>query len=203
MNEWDSVPSSYQNSKKAGWVPKGAMIWGHHIVLRTNQRSSQSLTGRKEERVDGELFVWQATRQPGRHSERTRLLGPQRGLLSRRQPLCLQVGPPNVHHHELLLSLFSEPNICLISSSSPSVTRSSSDKSVKVWDAASRTCINTFFDHQDQVTSSLLCLLIRLDECFINVQKKFVISKFEICDWLMLRMESTASPSYFVTQNFF
>lgn len=29
---------------------------------------------------------------------------------------------------------------------------SSSDKSVKVWDASSRACINTFFDHQDQVT---------------------------------------------------
>lgn len=29
---------------------------------------------------------------------------------------------------------------------------SSSDKSVKVWDAGSRACINTFFDHQDQVT---------------------------------------------------
>lgn len=30
---------------------------------------------------------------------------------------------------------------------------SSSDKSVKVWDASSRACINTFFDHQDQVTN--------------------------------------------------
>uniref|UniRef100_A0A3B3SPN3 Superkiller complex protein 8 n=1 Tax=Paramormyrops kingsleyae TaxID=1676925 RepID=A0A3B3SPN3_9TELE len=28
---------------------------------------------------------------------------------------------------------------------------SSSDKSVKVWDVSSRTCVNTFFDHQDQV----------------------------------------------------
>uniref|UniRef100_H3AS02 Superkiller complex protein 8 n=1 Tax=Latimeria chalumnae TaxID=7897 RepID=H3AS02_LATCH len=28
---------------------------------------------------------------------------------------------------------------------------SSSDKSVKVWDAGSRTCVHTFFDHQDQV----------------------------------------------------
>ncbi|ROL52810.1 WD repeat-containing protein 61, partial [Anabarilius grahami] len=29
----------------------------------------------------------------------------------------------------------------------------SSDKSVKVWDTASRSCVNTFFDHQDQVWS--------------------------------------------------
>lgn len=28
---------------------------------------------------------------------------------------------------------------------------SSSDKSVKVWDAGTRTCVHTFFDHQDQV----------------------------------------------------
>ncbi|KAJ7406525.1 WDR61 isoform 12 [Pitangus sulphuratus] len=27
----------------------------------------------------------------------------------------------------------------------------SSDKSVKVWDAGTRTCVHTFFDHQDQV----------------------------------------------------
>lgn len=46
-----------------------------------------------------------------------------------------------------------------------SASPSSSDKSVKVWDAGSRACINTFFDHQDQVKqlfqtcSHLLCVL--------------------------------------------
>ena len=28
---------------------------------------------------------------------------------------------------------------------------SSSDESVKVWDVGTRTCVHTFFDHQDQV----------------------------------------------------
>jgi len=37
----------------------------------------------------------------------------------------------------------SHPNICF--------WNSSSDKSVKVWDVGTRTCIHTFFDHQDQV----------------------------------------------------
>lgn len=31
---------------------------------------------------------------------------------------------------------------------------SSSDKSVKVWDVGTRTCVHTFFDHQDQVRRS-------------------------------------------------
>ncbi|KAA8590294.1 hypothetical protein FQN60_014228 [Etheostoma spectabile] len=37
---------------------------------------------------------------------------------------------------------------------------SSSDKSVKVWDASSRACINTFFDHQDQVTKIIASLSV-------------------------------------------
>lgn len=32
---------------------------------------------------------------------------------------------------------------------------SSSDKSVKVWDVGTRTCVHTFFDHQDQVWHNL------------------------------------------------
>lgn len=38
---------------------------------------------------------------------------------------------------------------------------SSSDKSVKVWDASSRACINTFFDHQDQVPVSVIVVKTR------------------------------------------
>lgn len=37
----------------------------------------------------------------------------------------------------------SDSNICF--------PNSSSDKSVKVWDVGTRTCVHTFFDHQDQV----------------------------------------------------
>ncbi|KAI4826052.1 hypothetical protein KUCAC02_021707 [Chaenocephalus aceratus] len=46
--------------------------------------------------------------------------------------------------------------LCLqVKSKQPHVPtkKSSSDKSVKVWDAGTRACINTFFDHQDQVWS--------------------------------------------------
>nr|XP_008013914.2 WD repeat-containing protein 61 isoform X1 [Chlorocebus sabaeus] len=41
---------------------------------------------------------------------------------------------------------------------------SSSDKSVKVWDVGTRTCVHTFFDHQDQV--SLLAALKLHSPCF-------------------------------------
>lgn len=34
---------------------------------------------------------------------------------------------------------------------------SSSDKSVKVWDVGTRTCVHTFFDHQDQVRRPERC----------------------------------------------
>lgn len=37
---------------------------------------------------------------------------------------------------------------------------SSSDKSVKVWDASSRMCVNTFFDHQDQVNIKIVLFLV-------------------------------------------
>ncbi|XP_075569872.1 superkiller complex protein 8 isoform X1 [Pelecanus crispus] len=41
---------------------------------------------------------------------------------------------------------------------------SSSDKSVKVWDAGTRTCVHTFFDHQDQVCLLLLYLVTAFTE---------------------------------------
>lgn len=116
-------------------------------------------------------FVLQATRQPGGHAKRPRLLGPERGLLPRPQPLCLQVGPPSVPPsvpQSVGLSTTSCSNSLSGFDEIPPpfllhLLCSSSDKSVKVWDAASRTCINTFFDHQDQVTSMLLsgCLICK------------------------------------------
>ncbi|XP_019714487.1 WD repeat-containing protein 61-like, partial [Hippocampus comes] len=72
------------------------------------------------------------------------------------------------HWHEFLFGFFSRQHANLAGTLSghgswvlsvafsPDNTHfvsSSSDKSVKVWDAGSRACINTFFDHQDQVWS--------------------------------------------------
>jgi len=33
------------------------------------------------------------------------------------------------------------------------VTFSSSDKTVKIWDAGTRQCVHTFYDHTDQVST--------------------------------------------------
>ena len=42
---------------------------------------------------------------------------------------------------------------------------SSSDKSVKVWDASSRQCVQTFYEHSDQVNNTslrALCFYLKI-----------------------------------------